>query len=137
MFSFVLTPDTTTDQLKTAFAAAFPGLRLGFFSKAHEAFESSAAKYLITQHDVPLGHLSARLSSDPIEVAASMRVSELEYLLESKYGLHAQVFRKSGNLWLETSVSDHLTLAEQQERAHASEHIHQEFVDPLDYRERD
>jgi hypothetical protein len=58
-------------------------------------------------------------------------------MLESDYGLHVQVFRKSGNIWLETSVSDHLTLSEQQERARASEHVQQEFVDPMDYRERD
>lgn len=135
--SFTISPDTTTDQLKSAFADAFPGLRLGFFTKAHHAFESSPAKHLISQHDVPLGQLSARLSTGTLEISPSTRVSDLESMLESDYGLHVQVFRKSGNIWLETSVSDHLTLSEQQERARASEHVQQEFVDPMDYRERD
>jgi hypothetical protein len=64
-------------------------------------------------------------------------VWQLEKQFEEGFGLHVQVFRKSGRTWLETSVTDDLTLVEQQAKVAASESIHQEFVDPMDYREQD
>jgi hypothetical protein len=42
-----------------------------------------------------------------------MKVSELEILLKDKFGTSAQVFRQSVNLWLETSMTRHWSLREQ------------------------
>jgi hypothetical protein len=42
-----------------------------------------------------------------------MRVSELEQLLGNRYGLGVQVFRKAGNSWVETILTDSWTLEEQ------------------------
>ena len=42
-----------------------------------------------------------------------MTVNQLELLIFSKFGLAAQVFRKSGNVWLETSATDNWTLLQQ------------------------
>ena len=42
-----------------------------------------------------------------------MKVEELERILKKDFGLRAQVFRKSGNLWLETTMTDGWTLAQQ------------------------
>jgi hypothetical protein len=42
-----------------------------------------------------------------------MKVSELENLFKRKYKLNIQVFRKSGNAWLETTVTDAWTLDKQ------------------------
>ena len=72
-----------------------------------------------------------------IQVFHELGVWQLEKQFEDGFKLHVQVFRKSGRTWLETSVSDNLTLAEQQAKAAASENIHQEFVDPIDYREQE
>ena len=66
-----------------------------------------------------------------------MRTWELEERFEKDFGLHVQVFRKSGNIWLETSVSDDLTLAQQNEKGKNDDSIQQEFVDPMDYREQE
>ena len=49
-------------------------------------------------------------------VSDNMRVSELEVLLQYEFGLPAQVLRKSGNLWLETSMTEHWTLRQQNDR---------------------
>ena len=43
--------------------------------------------------------------------------SGVEKNFEEAFLLHVQVFRQSGSIWLETSVSDHLTLAEQEAKA--------------------
>lgn len=43
-------------------------------------------------------------------------VQELEKQMEEGFGLHVQVFRRSGNIWLETTVTDEWTLAFQNEQ---------------------
>jgi len=42
-----------------------------------------------------------------------MKVSELEKIFLEDYGLNVQVFRNSGRVWLETTMTDDWTLAEQ------------------------
>ena len=49
-------------------------------------------------------------------VSDNMKVSELEVLLQYEFGLPAQVLRKSGNLWMETTMTDHWSLRQQNDR---------------------
>jgi hypothetical protein len=42
-----------------------------------------------------------------------MTVADLEQFFEREFELHIQVFRKVGNTWQETTLSDQLTLGEQ------------------------
>ena len=48
-----------------------------------------------------------------IQINEEMKVIELEKLFKDKFKLAVQVFRKSGNLWLETTMTDNWTLAQQ------------------------
>lgn len=43
-------------------------------------------------------------------------VQALEKQMEESFGLHVQVFRRSGNIWLETTVTDEWTLEFQNEQ---------------------
>ena len=47
------------------------------------------------------------------EISGDMTVLELENLFMNRFGLAAQVFRKSGNIWLETIRTDNWTLKQQ------------------------
>lgn len=132
-----LSPDKTIGALQTEFTEAFDGLKIVFFSKPHAEHKGSAAKFLIQDRDMLLSQLVPSLKSGTITIGPETVVWDMEKVFESEYGLHVQLFRKSGRTWLETSVTDNLTLAEQQAKAKASENIHQEIVDPLDYRDQD
>ena len=132
-----LSPDKTLGVLQTDFSAAFPGLKLAFFSKPHGAFKGSAAKFLVQEKDAPLRDLSPDMKTGYLHLEPHLTVLQVEQLLEEEFALHVQVFRKSGRTWLETSRTDSLTLEQQQAKAAASEHVEQEFVDPMDYREQD
>lgn len=132
-----IVPDKTIGALQNEFLTAFPGLKIVFFSKPHHIHKGSAAKFLVQEKEMPLSQLSPMLLPGTLTIEPETVVAQLEQQFEEFFGLHVQVFRKSGRTWLETSVSDDLTLAQQQEKAAASEHIHQEFVDPMDYREQD
>lgn len=131
--------DKTIGQIQDEFHTLFPHLKLGFFTRAHEAFKSTSPKYLISDRNTLLGAISPALADKPFEYifTPATTVRELEDVLENTLGLHLQLFRQSGNAWLETSVTDGLPLAEQEQKAIDSLYVHQEFVDPMDYREQD
>lgn len=46
-----------------------------------------------------------------------MTVSELEQHFADVYGLSVQVFRKSGEVWLETTTTDNWSLEKQNQEA--------------------
>lgn len=52
-----------------------------------------------------------------------MKVSELEILLQYEFNLPAQVLRKSGNLWLETGMTRHWTLRQQNDHGEGMANI--------------
>lgn len=132
-----IAPDRIISDLQSEFSDAFPGLKLVFFTKPHPAHTGSAAKFLVQDRNQPLSNLSPHIKTGYLLIEHDMVIWQLERLFEEEYGLHVQVFRKSGRTWLETSATDDLTIEQQQAKANASEHIHQEFVDPMDYREQD
>lgn len=133
-----LASNKTIGDIQTAFSGYFPNLKLAFFSKSHKAYKSSAAKFLIQEKDMPLSELSSLLNEPKsLIIEQNMPVWQIERLFEEEYGLHVQVFRRSGKIWLETSRTDDLTLEQQEAKALASDHIHTEFGEPMDYREQD
>jgi hypothetical protein len=117
--------------------AAFPQLKLAFFSKTHQKNKGNNAKFLISDHKSLLGDLPGFRAEGLLSIEPHLRTWEVEKMIEDETGLHVQIFRKSGNLWLETSKSDDLTLAEQIEHALLEEQYKQPIVDPMDYREMD
>lgn len=54
----------------------------------------------------------------PLEITEDMPVSTLEQLFQDYFGLSAQVFRKSGRSWLETSLTDDWTLKRQNDEGY-------------------
>ena len=132
-----IAPDMTIEAVQEVFNAAFPFLKLVFFTHPHKAFKGSPAKYLVADRSVKLDTLEKQPKDGVLYLEPEMPTWQVERLFEAEFGLHVQVFRKSGNTWLETSVTDNLSLEQQNAKGKASEHIHFEFVDPIDYREQE
>ena len=124
-------------QIQEEFSKVYPYLKLVFFSKPHKAYKGSHAKFLITDTGQTLGNIEKKPKTGDLYIEVDMPTWQVERLFEEEFGLHVQVFRKSGNTWLETSVTDDLTLEEQNVKGKASERHNFEFVDPIDYREQD
>ncbi len=100
----ILKLNTTIAAIKVEFARIFPGLRLEFFSEAHDiGFGSSEEKKLSDQTIFSAGSISI----NPYD-----SVAEFEQQMKRK-NMHIQVYRKSNDLWLQTSKTDHWSLAEQ------------------------
>jgi hypothetical protein len=63
-----------------------------------------------------LQKISNHMQQYRIEFHDTTSVQDLEQLIWDAFGLSVQVFRKSGNLWLETTVTDQWSLAYQNEQ---------------------
>lgn len=124
-------------EVQEDFARAYPFLKLVFFTKPHKAFKGSHAKFLVQDREVKLSSLEKQPKDGVLYLEPEMPVWQVERLFEEEFGLHVQVFRKSGNTWLETSVTDNMSLEQQNAKGKASENVHFEFIDPIDYREQE
>lgn len=108
-----LTIDGTTriGDIQHWFSKEFSFLKLEFFRTRHlprnpsPKNEMRAAGEFALKGDLPL---EAQISIDD-----KCTVMEVENLFLTEAGLYVQVFRKSGSLWIETTLTDDWTLEQQ------------------------
>ncbi len=94
------------------FNSLFPFLKLEFFHNRSFARSDFSASQLIP-YNKKLGENKNNIGETDIEISEDMKVSELESLFKDRFSLAVQVFRKSGNVWLETTMTDNWTLQHQ------------------------
>jgi hypothetical protein len=97
-------------ELQQEFNTCFPYLKIEFFHSPHGSEEGSP-KRLIRNPGRSIKECTDR--SGEMIITADMSVGELEQKFREQFGLFAQVFRHSGKVWLETTLTDSWTLAEQ------------------------
>ncbi|MBL7942773.1 MAG: hypothetical protein JNM00_08410 [Flavobacteriales bacterium] len=101
--------------IQQQFTAAFPFLKIEFFQRPHTSGTGSSRKYLIPLKTL-VSAVRKKTSNEDIVIEPGMTVARLEQLFQNELGLNIQVFRRSGNLWLETTATDNWTLAYQNEQ---------------------
>lgn len=99
--------------LKAAFSEHFSNLRLEFYAKGHSVGEGSSPKTALG-NDLTIGQVATKAHEGDLYIFPEHTCAQVEKLFEEHYGLHAQILRKSGRTWLQTTKTDHWTLAEQQ-----------------------
>ncbi|MBK7129482.1 MAG: hypothetical protein IPM74_06790 [Crocinitomicaceae bacterium] len=101
-------------EIKEAFSNVYPHLKLEFFSEDHKTGEASARKAMyddsLCLKDIRKNHHAGDLSVD-----GHQKTSTFERSFHDHFGLSVQVFRRSGNIWLQTTTTDDWTLAHQEE----------------------
>jgi len=109
-------------EVQNEFSNAYPFLKVDFTRGRGEkrvapyAGPANAAGNSQVQpgeNEEPVNEIARKLLWDEFGVTDNMKVSELELLLQYEFGLPAQLLRKSGNLWLETRMTQHWTLRQQ------------------------
>jgi hypothetical protein len=105
-------PDKTIALIQQEFNTAFPFLKIEFLKNGKTLQRMYPTQQLVNK-EATLA--AARLTSvqGEILVADTMTVKELEQDFFDSFGLTVQVFRKSGRLWLETTMTDNWTLKQQ------------------------
>ena len=106
-----IAPNRLIRDIQEEFNNIFPFLKLEFFNNKLSRTDFSAKQIL--PHSKRIGDSQIVITDGNIEIDEEMKVNELETILKDQFSLAVQIFRKSGNLWLETTMTDNWTLLQQ------------------------
>jgi hypothetical protein len=121
--------------IQAEFQSYFPYLKIEFYNNAHSSGEGSLKKNTLDS-DLTIGAVQKHELLDAIKIDELTKVSDIENAFAKNLGLSAQVFRKSGNLWLQTTSTDNWTLAEQNKMAAEKYEVNDEAMpDAMDRQE--
>lgn len=105
--------DRLVKDIQLDFSMAYPFLKLEFFRK-NGLHKNQAQKLNRIKHDQQLKLAKGLdIQKGELLIEDSMSVAELEKAFRDKFGLQTQVFRRSGNIWLETTITDGWSLKQQ------------------------
>ena len=114
-------------EVQEAFTKAYPYLRIDFTrgrdGRAVRTLSSSgdadaAASLLPPDEQEVVRSVAEKLLWGELGLSDDTKINEVEVLLQYEFGLPAQVLRKSGNLWLETRMTQHWTLRQQNDHGY-------------------
>ena len=101
----------TIRELQEEFQEYFPYLKIEFYKEEPgEALPGEPKKPLNTE--LKLSEIRTDSIEGYLSIDRDSTIGDFEKLLKKVYGLNIQVFRQSGNLWLQTSTTDHWTMSE-------------------------
>jgi hypothetical protein len=107
-----IAPNRIIGEIQKEFNEAFSFLKIEFF-KTKSFSRSDFMAHQIIPSTRKIGDGQQPITDGDIEITGEMKVKELEKIFKDQFTLAAQVFRKSGNLWLETTMTDNWTLQQQ------------------------
>ena len=121
-----ITDSKKIKDIQQEFNDKFPFLKLEFYKGKHESGQPSpAGKQLDSEKTI--GQVRTAHTDGDMSIDGHLKVCTLEDRFWRQYGLNVQVFRHSGNLWLQTSTTDEWTLAEQNRKGEHSEKAYREM----------
>ncbi|HEY8404960.1 MAG TPA: hypothetical protein VIK71_10165 [Flavobacteriales bacterium] len=112
MMIIQLHANKTLKEIQSEFSSLFPYLKIEFFPKTAGTGKGVKKEYLKNLH-VTLQELTKKQVDDQLILDENTIVNELEKQFRERFDLNVQVFRKSGNIWLETTATNNWTLGYQ------------------------
>ena len=122
----LITNSKTLKELKKEFSKKFPYLKIEFYKGTHEDGQASHVKEQLEEH-LLINEVRTSHAEGDFRINGNLKVSTFESRIWDQYGLNVQVFRRSGNLWLQTTTTDHWTLTEQNGKGQRSEKSYQKM----------
>ena len=107
-----ITSGRVISEIQKEFNRIFPFLKIEFFNNRSLQRTGFSVQQIIP-HYRKIGEGLPSIKDGDIEITEDMKVNMLEKQFKDQFGLAVQVFRKSGNLWLETTMTDNWTLQQQ------------------------
>lgn len=104
--------DQKLKDVQSLFTSIFPGLKIEFYRHAQEGYDGP---YTLLHYDngTVLGDVNENIRDQQISTDESMKVSDFEKNISEVLGINVQVFRRSKELWLQTTKTDDWTLKTQ------------------------
>jgi hypothetical protein len=104
--------------VQQAFNSMFPYLKIEFFTNL-KSVSGRFQRKVIEKYIQTFGEHKKTDSSDPIVITPEMTIADLDQKLQTAFGMSVKLYRYSGRLWLETSVTDSWTLEQQNKEGEA------------------
>lgn len=114
-----ISDDKSLRQIKMEFQDKFPWLKLEFYTSSHESGKGSSELDHL-EDDKTIGEVRKTQKAGELSIHGNLKVASLEEDFRDLYGLNVQVFRRSGEIWLQTTSTDDWTLSEQNEKGAGS-----------------
>jgi hypothetical protein len=115
-----ITDDKMLREIQRDFNGKFPYLKIEFYSGSHGQGEGSPVETRLNP-ELTLAEVRKIHNEGDMNIDGHLKVGTFESNFLEKYGLNVQVFRKSGNLWMQTTSTDGWTLSQQNRKGGASE----------------
>ncbi|MBK9270429.1 MAG: hypothetical protein IPM48_02440 [Saprospiraceae bacterium] len=112
----IIKDDLSIAEIQKQFSEIFPYLKIEFFTKPHKKFTGSKRENMIPANTT-IADCRTIQSEGALTFGEETKVAQLEKDMMDKFGLYVQVFRRSGNVWIETTVTDDWTLGKQNSEA--------------------
>ncbi|HEV8504141.1 MAG TPA: hypothetical protein VGQ53_02035 [Chitinophagaceae bacterium] len=109
-----IAPNRLISDLQKDFNNVFPFLKIEFFQNRNQQLPAFTFQQILP-HNRRIVEGQSAVTDGDIEISSDMKVKDLEKIFKDQFSLAAQVFRRSGNLWLETTMTDDWTLEQQNE----------------------
>jgi|RhiMetdeSRZDD1v2_1073273.scaffolds.fasta_scaffold01620_30 hypothetical protein len=117
-------------EVQKNFTSLFPWLKIEFFKcgEQHPAFKTIPSSWQLRE----AWHL--KKDKGLLKICDCMTVADLEHTFMEEFGLTVHVFRRSGNGWLRTTMTDRWTLHQQNDSGeeitrHMNEYLARIHVD--------
>ncbi|GEP97020.1 hypothetical protein [Chitinophaga cymbidii] len=117
-----ITEEFLISSIQNEFSAIYPHLKLKFYVNPHGIYEGSAKNEELAP-STPIDEIRNIHTAAWIDMGKNQTAAGLESEFARLLGLNAQVFRKSGNVWLETTATDGRTLGELEASAAGSQFV--------------
>ncbi len=108
--------------IQKEFNEMYPFLKLAFFAKPNTK-GGAPSKVIIKHPNKTLGECRTVHRIGEITIVPEMTVRDLENHFAEVFGLGVQILRKSGNVWLETSITENWTLEQQNNEGKVLSHV--------------
>ena len=131
-----LTKESRIADVQQQFNKCYPYLKMEFTAQ-HIHVGATHVKRSLIPSDTLLRSVTHIEFPCQINIDRSMTVASLESYFEQKTGLHVQVFRSSGSLWLITTATDQWSLEKQNREGEELSQKPDERIEPLDIHEQE
>ena len=104
-----ISEEAIVGDIEDRFHAMYPYLKLTFFRKPHIKGVYSPEEDKIAP-DTPIEKVRMRNGFGWLDISYYRTAAAVEHDFSYLFGLHAQILRKAGTRWLETTATDNWTL---------------------------
>lgn len=103
--------ESLVKEIQQQFSILYPFLKIEFLKKS--LTERRTVKGMYAMPHEMFHTICSVNSSGTIPVDENLTVAEIEMGFKKQFGVNMQVYRKSGNVWIETTLTDKWTLKKQ------------------------